>query len=494
MLRNITMLLVALLLNLAVAAQEKDKGMLTYRAELGVTAGGGDFAPLWLSANRYGLPGIKPNNGYLRAGMQYEKSFSDRFSLKAALDLAGGYNLEAKFVVQQAYVDLKYRKFVFSFGSKERAGFPLEKNTELSSGMLVEGMNTRPIPQVRIELPEYLYVPGTKQMFAIKGHLAYGVFMQNSYQRNSTSEGNIYTTNVLYHSKSIMFKVGNEKKFPLSGEFGLLMTTQFGGTVWEKKATGDEFVLKMPHGVKAFLKAFFPISGGKDTPEGEQVNVEGNHLGSWNFALSYTAENWKARLYYEHFFDDHSQMFFEYGRWKDGHIGIELTLPKNRYLSTLLWEGFSSYDQTGSILHDKTEKFPEQVSGNDNYYNHYFYNGWAHAGRGIGYPMIVGPAYNTDGSQNIRSTRQRSIHFGLSGNPCDEVKWRILLSHSRNWGRYYDPYTEVKKQFSSLYEVTYMPRWAEGWNASVALGIDRGSYLGNNTGAMLTIKKTGKIF
>ena len=72
------------------------------------------------------------------------------------------------------------------------------------------------------------------------------------------------------------------------------------------------------------------MSGGSDTPWGDQVNVEGNHLGSWNFAINYYLKDWKFRAYLEHFFDDHSQMFWQYGRWKDGQIGIEITLPKNR--------------------------------------------------------------------------------------------------------------------------------------------------------------------
>ena len=38
------------------------------------------------------------------------------------------------------------------------------------------------------------------------------------------------------------------------------------------------------------------------------------------------------------------------------------------------------------------------------------------------------------------------------------------------------------------------PKWAKGWSASAALGLDRGNYLGNSTGGMLTIRKTGVIF
>lgn len=70
----------------------------------------------------------------------------------------------------------------------------------------------------------------------------------------------------------------------------------------------------------------------------------------------------------------------------------------------------------------------------------------------------------------------------------------MLISFARHWGTYDIPLDQQRKQFSSLYEATYTPKWAKGWSASAALGLDRGNYLGNSTGGMLTIRKTGVIF
>ena len=63
-------------------------------------------------------------------------------------------------------------------------------------------------------------------------------------------------------------------------------------------------------------------------------------------------------------------MFWEYGRWKDGQLSIELTFPKNKWISTLLWEGISTKDSSGPILYDAYwGSFPDrQVSGSDSYY------------------------------------------------------------------------------------------------------------------------------
>lgn len=355
--------------------------------------------------------------------------------------------------------------------------------------------NMYPVPQVRIDIRDYLNVPGTGGWLAFKGHLAYGAFTDNKWQKEFTAAGNNYIQDLLYHSKSLLLQLGNREKLPVEFEFGLLMATQFGGDQYEKQADGSgKLTLDMPSNAKAFWKAFFPQAGGSDTPEGEQVNVEGNMLGSWNFALNGYVGDWTLRAYLEHYFEDTSQMFWEYGRWKDGLIGLEVTLPKNRWLSTAVWEGLCTKDQSGPMLYDGFwGQFPEyQISACDSYYYHYLYGAWQHAGMGMGNPLLPGPAYN-DGKITFRSNRVRAHHLGLTGQPAEEWNWRVLISFARHWGTYENPLDKQRKQFSSLWEVTYAPERFKGWSASVALGMDRGNYLGNSTGGMITLRKTGKF-
>ena len=54
---------------------------LKYRVELGATAGGGTYAPLWFTANRYGLSSVEPNSGYMRAGIAYEKEMRHNWKI-----------------------------------------------------------------------------------------------------------------------------------------------------------------------------------------------------------------------------------------------------------------------------------------------------------------------------------------------------------------------------------------------------------------------------
>ena len=97
-------------------------------------------------------------------------------------DLVAGYGNQSKFSVQQAFADLQWKMLRLSLGQKER---PSElKNAEISTGGMTLGMNARPIPQIRLELPEFWTVPGTKGWFAIKAHIAYGWYTDNKWQRS----------------------------------------------------------------------------------------------------------------------------------------------------------------------------------------------------------------------------------------------------------------------------------------------------------------------
>ena len=269
---------------------------LSYQAETGVSFSGGEHTPFWLIANKQGLSSIEKNNGYLRAGVFRELENDTPFSYAFGADLAVAYNFTSTFVVQQLYVDLKYRCLGLSIGSKERYGE--FNNPFLSSGGLTFSGNARPVPQVRIGIPEYTLVPGTKGWLAFKGHIAYGMFTDDGWQKDFIKPGGKHTEHVLYHSKDLYVKVGNREKFPLIFEGGLEMAAQFGGNALVGNEKTD-----MPNRIKDFFKVFIPSGGSSDTPLGEQTNIYGNHLGSWNFSFTWYAPKYLTiRHYYEHYF------------------------------------------------------------------------------------------------------------------------------------------------------------------------------------------------
>ena len=100
----------ALLPVLAVALPSfaQTEASLGYRVEADVNVSAGEYAPMWMTSNRYGLASERPNSGWLRAGVTYDQPLKRNWRVGAGLDLAGTLNNgavpdRARFVVQQAY-------------------------------------------------------------------------------------------------------------------------------------------------------------------------------------------------------------------------------------------------------------------------------------------------------------------------------------------------------------------------------------------------------
>lgn len=460
-------------------------------------AGSGDDAPFWFVSNRYGLIDNQDNQGVVRARIQRDVKADSlrKWRIGYGLDLAVPINQESKFILQQAYADFQYKAMRLSVGQKER---PLElKNQALSSGGQVTGINARPIPQIRIELPEFWTIPRTGDWLAVKAHIAYGAYTDNRWQRKfNNSTNNLYTANSRFHSKAGFVQIGNTQKFPVTLTGGFEMSCQFAGDIWNMKDYGGHndpnFTpdRKLPNGLKTYWNAFIP--GGNDLNDGDFYNAEGNQIGSYHLSIAYHGHGWDARFYAEHMFEDHSQLFWQYG-WKDMLYGGELTLPRNRFVSTLLYEHLRTTDQSGGIYHDATSTMPIQLSGIDNYYNNHVYGAWQHSGHVMGTPLIISPLYNTGGEITCMDNRVVANHIGLSGNPTSEISYRALFTHEKSLGTYSQPRTNPRYGQFLLVEATYAPHRIAGLSFTAAYGQNRGTLIGRSRGGMLTVAYNGRI-
>ncbi|MDE5806549.1 MAG: capsule assembly Wzi family protein, partial [Muribaculaceae bacterium] len=332
----------------ALKASAEWNDSIRYHAEIGAAFSGGEHTPFWMANNQYGLSSIERNNAYLRVGAFHDMDTTRRFTWGAGADLAVAARFTSVFVVQQLYGEVKYRCLNLLVGSKELNGFIC--NSDLGSGNMMFSGNARPIPQVRIGIFDYADFWGTKGWLGVKLYGAFGMFTDNRWIKSWIAPDATYTLNTLYHSKALSFRVGNVREFPLEFEVGMEMATQFGGDRYK----GDQLIRKMPRGWKNWVKAVIPMKGGSDTPTSDQANVEGNMLGAWNFALSWKpAADWSVKAYFEHFFEDHSMMTFDYP-WKDGLYGVEARFPKNRWVSEAVYEFLYTKDQTGAVYWDHT--------------------------------------------------------------------------------------------------------------------------------------------
>ena len=497
-------LLLLLSFPLLVCAQERvnEWNKIAYTLQTDVVASNGKHAPFWLVSNRHGLSSLENNNANLSLGFFRDFDNKKGFTWAYGAEIAGAWHYTTPFIVQQLYADVKYNCWELSIGSKER--WAEGKHRTLSGGGLTFAPNARPIPQVRFGINEYTTVPWWFNGWVkVKGHFSYGRYTDDKFQTNFTNGGvgTHYTTDMVFHEKTAFIRIANPSGKGFGWESGLEMYTKFGGNLY---VTGKEY-RNFPTTFMEYVKAFIPMPGGKNAPSEEQVNVNGNVLGSWHAILDYTTDDWKLRAYYEHFFEDHSQMlgiswvsdregttrFLSYHPWQDGLWGLELELPKGKWLRGVVAEYITSRDQSGPILHNSNGNYKEQISGNDYYYNHYFFQSWQHWGMSVCNPQLLSPSYNENGSLAMPYTRIRSFHLGAEGKPCQEWAYRIMGSYTRHWGSFADLLPNPENVTTTMLEVSHTPTKVQGWQFTGTIATDHSNLIGNNVGGMITIRKTG---
>jgi len=478
--------------------------------------------PLWLNANKHGLGSLSSDNGYLRAMGVYEKSFNeDTYGLTVGLDMAVAFNYKTSgyknsyrshLIIQQAYLEGRYKMGVVTIGAKYQSMELL--NDDLSSGAQTFGINARPIPQVRVGLSDYWSIPLTRNWLSFKGHLAYGVMTDGAWEESfAKGSEHKFNRNTRYHQKAGYFRIGNTEKFPLTFTIGLEMAAQFGGHVYNWNGNSQDttvvaYDVALSSSPRSYFNAF--VGSGSDNGESKFKNAEGNLLGSWVARLNWNDDNIEVGAYVDHFFEDHSALFFldydGYGGkdnnekldsrffrydFKDALVGLDIKLKNFSYVNQAVVEYMNTRYQSGPVYHDHNQTLATHICGNDQYYNNMIFPGWQHWGQVIGNPLYTSPVYNTDGYIGVENNRFKAWHFAVAGDPFDGFHYRAKLSWQKGWGTYDNPFLYPKDNTSILLEAMY--RFADdshlaGTSVNFAYGADFGSLLGNNSGVQLTVK------
>lgn len=462
--------------------------------------------PLWLNANKYGLSSLDKFNGYARATMIRDSKldYTRKWDLGYGVDVALPFNYTTKVAVQQLFAEVRYRRMTFGIGSKCR---PMEfKNQTLSSGGQALGINARPVPQVYISADDYMTVPFTKKWISVKGLLSYGWMTDGHWQREFTNGDSRWANNTLYHSKAGYLKVGKESR-PFSVEVGLEMASLFGGKIHWYGLNNRYEEYEGGHGLSSFWHALIP--GGSDFREKDEtkyINAEGDLLGSWLVRMNYQHKSFDISIYADKFFEDHSSLYnlgyYGYGKdgdwqtrnkkfffypFKDGLLGLELSLKKQDYLKHLVVEFINSRYQSGPIYHDHSETIYDQIGGKDDFYNHSNYAGWQYYGQVIGNPLYLSPIYNEDGMVRVKDNRFWAWHFGVDGNLNARLSYRMLATWQEGFGTYFFPYLNSRRNFSMLAEFDYdMSETLKGLSMRLGYGLDNGELMGNNNGVQIT--------
>ena len=478
---------------------------LQLHTEAQLTTSSGEYTPLWLQANRYGLSSLEKTNGYLRTALSRpaEADSLRQWRRGVCADVAVATGFTSRTVVQQLYGEVGWKKGLLTVGAKEQ---PMElRNQKLSSGAQTLGINARPVPGVRIELKDYWDVPGLNHWLGFKGHIFYGKTTDDNWQEDFTNRQERYTEHTMLHTKAGYLRIAPSDK-PLQLELGLEMGCQFAGTSYMKRVTKE--ILQNESGFMSYVHAFFPSSSEAD--ETDYRNKEGNHVGSLLARLNYEGKDFGVSLYGDHFFEDQSGLFLldydgygsgeQWDKWerfnwliydlRDMQLGLELRLKNCRWVQTMVAEYIYTKYQSGPVYHDHTRIMSDHVSGIDDNYNHKIFTGWQHWGQVMGNPLYRSPLYNEDGTIYVQNNRFTAWHFGISGSPLEGLRYRLLATWQQGLGTYKIPYTDPRRNVSLLAEASYdFPAQStfSGWSVSGAVATDHGRLLGNNSGVQLTI-------
>ena len=476
----------------------KEDNEFNYFAETSANiAFNGTNAPYYHVANRQGLASITPNNAYLRASVFKEMTSEKIFDYGGAIDLVGAVGFSSPFIIQQAYGEIKYHCLDLMIGSKEY--WSEMKNRDLSSGGMVWSGNARPIPQIRLGIFDFTEFPWTNGWLQVKLDISYGFFTDKNYLTDEFgyNKSAFLTTKALYHQKKIFFRSKEDKPFVVT--IGAEFAAQFGGKRRYYDYTVNSWVdEEYPVSFRDFWNVFIPGKGDDTTSDGDQAYFYGNHLGAWHGIFEYKFKN-KSKLkgYFEWFFEDASGMGKKNG-W-DGLWGIEYNNAQKGIISDVVFEYLQTTNQGGPIHWNPEDKPDSQVKGDnatgaDDYYNNFFYNGWAHWGMSNGSPLLLSPAYNRDGYLCFTNNRVQAFHLGISGYFLREWDYRLLASYRRSWGTPFIPIPKPLYSTSAMIEVSYNPVKLKGWTFKASCAFDIGTLYDSNSGIFLSVRKSGLLF
>ncbi|MBQ9230109.1 MAG: hypothetical protein IJ190_02900 [Prevotella sp.] len=496
--RNLALLVVILMSTLVSEAQDTLSTQITYDLTTEVAIGTGDYTAFQLATNRHHVLGTRSNTAYLRGAVNATHSFSKDLALSGAVDVIASVHADHHAYLQQCYANLAWKSFFVEVGSREQE--QVVRDNLLSTGSFVKGTNAKPIPQVHVGTNGFWTVPYTKDWLQINFDFGYGKFMDSDYHKEhfyrEGSNNSRYATGTYYHQKHLYFRSNPNKQFFVVA--GIEHAVQFAGTKYSYE-DGELVAKRKSANLKAFWNVIFP---GGDSNYFENDSMEdwvwGNHIGlmtvqiGWNINKSH-----QLQAYLDNPFEDGSGM--RKGNGWDGLWGLQYTNKANgrQYVRGAVIEYFQSMNQSGP-LHWDSGNYPDPirhqitdfVTGVDEYYNHGFYDGYAHYGMTPGNALITSPIYNKDGYLGFRDNRVKAWHLGVNGEITDHLSYMVKGSYREGMGTYYIPFYPKHHSFDAMLQGIYQ---VGSWQFSAAYAFDKGNIYGDCSTFNFKINYHGKI-
>ena len=450
---------------------------LRYGWDVSALASSGKFAPFWLQSNRNGDISSSPYSGNLSLNIYkqdvhherwWDYDFAVQLTARVQSRIPGSAFATQQRVVTE-YFNLLYahvRLYIFDITAGIKPMIYETQDTALSMGSLVFSGNSHPIPRVTIGIDRYVPFPGCYGYFELKGGLTHAWMTDNVYMRGS-----------YMHHKWLGLRIGGRLPVNISYEFH--HAAQWGGISPKYGDIGSDW--------QSYMNVFFARSGG--VMRNDQLNAQGNHVGSQQLMLTGKGEGWELSAYWQNFFEDNFAAIGDGQNLSDGLWGICLKQNRWPFIHGVTYEFLNTTDQSGP-WHDRDGLC---YAGNDSYYrNSVFVNGWNYFYRSIGTPFITSPLYNDDGTIYTLNSRVRVHHVGVRGDIYGFM-YRIKASYARNYGNDNTSRAVISDNTALLLEVQKHVEQAWGLDFGLRLAGDFGTQWGNQFGAQISVSKRGII-
>lgn len=380
-----------------------------------------DFNPFYLVHNRNGA--VEDDQTlFIEGNAHYRKFLNNKWSIQGELGFRNDILYTSWLGISRANIEL-------SFGLRPRVlgGFV---NNPLSTGSLALGNNSRPVPQINLEV-DYFNLPFFKERVKVKGGMSHGQL-----------EKERYVSRPMLHQKFAKVFIDLDDLIGARVYSSLIHFAMYGGTT----VVGDE----QPSSFQDFLKVF--TGRGIYNPLGGNIgeaNALGNHLGITEWTWDQKINDYRLQINYQKPFEDAGSM--QYLSFKDFLVGIRLQFPDRSMLKSIYFEWVRSMSQGGPGFPDpageidtEEENYGYKFGGRDDYYNNWLYqSGWTFKNRIMSNPLFLTydwalnflPVFPNYQNQVINN-RLNAFHIGALLEPTENLSLRTMLTYSINHGTY----------------------------------------------------------
>ncbi len=217
--------------------------------------------------------------------------------------------------------------------------------------------------------------------------------------------------------------------------------------------------------------------GGEDANPGDQVNVAGSHLGTYELYLTKDFRQFDLGFIYNHFFEDGTGS--RYANFPDGRYGIYYERKeKTSLINSAIYEFY--YTRNQSINSSAPHK-------QDQYFNNFltYESGWTYQQRILGVPFFD---YDKEKGY-IVGNKFLAHHIGIAGifsSYFYSYPYKLLISHVHKEGAYFRYYVPDREELYVNYEMGLLK---EPFNLNILLGTEFSNVAKPVFGAGISLSK-----